>query len=335
MQRLSMSASHRPELGGSLTRRPPMQTDSRPQRAHPPRPLASGVHAAIAKKKMTPPPVLASEVLREDLAPIEPGRHASRLWDLALALLYLAVGICLRINLGVSGVSPDPGAACLAAAAAVGATAVVPFPYLWRAVVGGVIGASVVALGIFGGGPLALLTGPGSTPWVEPFRVATCVALPAALLFRSHYRAYERGRVLLGAAFVLSLPFLVHEAILTTEGPLLARVAAGLALLVPISGLFAFMSSPPTSMTVLCAEALTAVLAIELGLRQLYMPRLAGAGPLAYVLTGLAFFASVVPIALGLFQTFAAIYAREARKVDLHRPSSEPEAPPSEIATSD
>jgi hypothetical protein len=85
---------------------------------------------------------------------------------------------------------------------------------------------------------------------------------------------------------------------------------------------------------VLCAEALTALLALEIGLRQLYMPRLVGAGPLAYVLAGLAFFASVVPMALGLFQTFAAIYAREARKVDVHRPS-EPEAPPSEAATSD
>ena len=39
----------------------------------------------------------------------------------------------------------------------------------------------------------------------------------------------------------------------------------------------------------------------------------AGAGPLAYVLTAVAFFASVVPIALGLFQTFAAIYARAGR----------------------
>ena len=82
------------------------------------------------------------------------------------------------------------------------------------------------------------------------------------------------------------------------------------------------------------AQALTALVSLELGLRQFYAPRLAGAGQLAYPLTALAFFASVVPIALGLFQTFAAIYAREARKVDVHRPS-EPEAPPSEAATSD
>jgi len=328
-----MSASHRPDVGSSLNRLTPMQTDSRPQRAHPPRPLASGVRSAIVKKK-TPPPILASEVLREDLAPIEPGRRASRLWDGGLALLYLAVGVCLRFDLGISGVSPDAGAACLAAAAAVAATALVPFPYLWRALVGGIIGALVVALGLFGGGPLALLTGPGSTPWVEPFRVLTCVALPAALLFRSHYRAYPLGRVLLGGAFVLALPFLVHEAILTTQGAPIARIAAGLALVGPLSALFAFMSSPTTSMTALCAQSLTALLALELGLRQFYAPRPVGAGPLAFALTGVAFFASVVPMALGLFQTLAAIYAREARQVDVHRPS-EPEPPESEPAAAD
>jgi hypothetical protein len=285
-------------------------------------------------KKNTPPPILASDVLREDLAPIEPGRRASRLWDAGLALLYLGVGVGLRFDLGVSGVSPDAGAACLAAAAAVAATALVPFPYLWRAIVGGVIGALVVVLGLLGGGPLALLAGPGSATWVEAFRVVTCVAIPAALLFRSHYRAYPRGRVILGAAFVLSLPFFVHEIALTTEGPAVARVAAALALLGPLSGLFAFMAAPTTSMTALCAQALTALLALEIGLRQVYAPEAPGAGPVAYALTAVAFFASVVPIALGLFQTLAAIYAREAREVDVHRPS-EPEAPPNEAATLD
>jgi hypothetical protein len=333
VSRQSMSPSHRPEVGSSLRRLSPMQTQPRPHRAHPPRPLTSGVHAAVVKKK-APPPVLASEVLREDLAPIEPGRRASRLWDAGLALLYLGVGVCLRLHMGVSGVSPDAGAACLAAAAAVAATALVPFPYLWRAIVGGVIGAAVVILGFAGGGPLALLAGHGSSVWVEAFRVLTCITIPAALLFRSHYRAYQRGRVLLGAAFVLALPFLAHEAALTAGGPSVARVAAALALLGPLSGLFAFMAAPTTSMTALCAQALTALLALEIGLRQVYAPPATGSGPLAYALTAVAFFASVVPIALGLFQTLAAIYAREAREVDVHRPS-EPESPRSEAATLD
>jgi len=305
-----------------------MQTQSRPHRAQPPRPLASGVHAAVKKKLKTPPPILASDVLREDLAPIEPGRNASRLWDAGAALLYLGVGICLRFNLGVSDLAPQASAVCLAAAAACGATALVPFPYLWRAMVGGLVGAAVVTLGLFGAGPLALLAAPDSSRWVEVLRVVTCVALPAALLFRSYYRAYQRGRALLGVAFALAVPFLIHEIIATTHGPGIARVGAALGLIGAVSGLFAFMSAPTTATTAWCAQALTALLALDLGLRQLYMPALSGAGPMAYALTAVAFFTSVVPIALGLFQTLAAIYAPEARLVDVHRPSQPSEEAP-------
>jgi hypothetical protein len=298
-----------------------MQTQPRPRRAQPPRPLASGVHAAVKKKLKTPPPILASDVLREDLAPIEPGRNASRLWGGAAALLYLSVGIGLRLNLGVSDLAPQASAISLAAAAACGATALVPFPYLWRAIVGAAIGATVVTLGLLRAGPLALLTAPYSSAWIEILRVVTCIALPAALLFRSSYRAYQRGRALLGVAYALAAPFLIHECIAMTHGPLIAQVGAALALAGALSGLFAFMSAPTTATTAWCAQALTALLALELGLRQLYAPRLSGAGPLAYALTAVAFFTAVVPMALGLFQTLAAVYASEARLVDVHRPS--------------
>ena len=308
-----------------------MQTQSPSGRAHPPRSPASGVHTAPAKtaKKKTPPPVLASDVLREDLAPIEPGRRASRLWDGGVALLFLAVGVCLRFGLGVANISPQAGAICLAAAAATGATGLVPFPYLWRAVVGGLAGATVVALGLFGAGPLALLAQPVSNPLTEIFRVITCVAVPAALLFRSHYRAYERGRLLLAVAFVLAFPFLAASARVAIEGPAMAKLGAGLAVTGALLGLIAFMSAPTTLVSAWCAQVLTAMIAADIGLRQLYAPRPSGAGDLAYVLTGVAFFASVVPVALGLFQTWAAVYAREARLVDVHRPSEPDPAPPS------
>jgi hypothetical protein len=308
-----------------------MQTQSRSGRAHPPRSPASGVHTAPMKtaKKKTPPPILASDVLREDLAPIEPGRHASRWWDGGVALLFLAVGVCLRFGLGVADISPQAGAICLAAAAATGATGLVPFPYLWRALVGALAGATVIALGLFGAGPLALLAAPISSPLTEIFRVATCAAIPAALLFRSHYRAYERGRLLLAVAFVLALPFLASSALIAFEGPVMAKVGAGLAITGALLGLVAFMSAPTTLVSAWCAQVLTALIAADIGLRQLYAPRAPGSGILTYVLTGVAFFASVVPIALGLFQTWAAAYAREARLVDVHRPSAPDPAPPS------
>jgi hypothetical protein len=286
------------------------------------------VHAAVKKKMKTPPPILASDVLREDLAPIEPGRSASRLWDAGAAVLFLGVGICLRLGFGVSELAPQASAVCLAAAAASGATALVPFPYLWRAIVGGTVGAAVALLGLFGSGPLALLTSPNSSVWVESMRVLTCVALPAALLFRSHYRVYQRGRALLAVAYVLTIPFLIHAGMATTQGPGLARVGGALALTGALSGLFAFMSAPTTTTTAWCAQALTALVALDIGLRQLYAPALAGAGSIAYVLTAVAFFASVVPVALGLFQTLAAVYAPEARLVDVHRVSQPHEEAP-------
>ena len=186
-------------------------------------------------------------------------------------------------------------------------------------------------LGFLGAGPLALLAEPVSNPLTELFRVVTCVVVPAALLFRSHYRAYERGRLLLAMAFVLSLPFLGSSALIVVGGSTTAKIGAGLAITGALLGLIAFMSAPTTFVSAWCAQLLTALIAVDIGLRQLYAPRPAGAGDLAYVLTGVAFFASVVPIALGLFQTWAAVYAREARLIDVHRPS-EPESPPPSIS---
>src|SRR5262249_41544743 len=148
-------------------------------------------------------------------------------------------------------------------------------------------------------------------------RALTCVVLPAALLFRSHYRAYPRGRLMLGIAYALAFPFLVKEAFLIGQSPVMARIGAALVVSGALSGLFPSMAAPPTGMTALCAQSLTALAALDIGLRQLYRPAAHLGGPLAYPLTAVTFFASVVPIALGLFQTLSAIYAPDARRVDV------------------
>ena len=295
-----------------------MQTQSRPRRAQPPGPLASGVHAAVRKKMKTPPPILASDVLREDLAPIEPGRNASRLWDGGAALLYLGVGICLRLDLGVSQLAPQASAICLAAAAASGATALVPFPYLWRAVVGAMVGATVVTLGLFGAGPLALLTAPDSSAWIEALRVLTCTALPAALLFRS---------------LLPSLP--------SRSGSARRRVPRRIAVSHSRRhGHDGRRRDRPHRRSARSDRRALWTFRVHGGAdhrddrlvragsdrargsrdraRQLYAPHLSGAGPIAYTLTAVAFFTAVVPMALGLFQTLAAVYAPEARMIDVH-----------------
>ena len=245
-----------------------------------------------------------------------------------MAAVLVAVGICLRLNLGVVGVSPGAARVCLAAALAIAATALLPFPYLWRASVGAIIGTIVVVVGLCGGGPLALLASPDvSSVWLEMSRILACVVLPAALLFRSHYRAYARGRMLLAVAYALALPFLIGELSVSLEAAsVLARIGAGLSLCAVLSGSFAFMEAPTTSTTAWCAEVLTGVVALELGLREAYAAHPAGAGPFAYSLTALAFVASVSPIALGLFQVLAAVHGPEARLVNVHQ------APPAENA---
>ena len=234
-------ASQRGEVRGSLTELTPHADASAPPNGRASKFVrvgrSSGDTRGIKhnKKTKTPPPVLASEVLREDLAPFEPCRGVSRFWDGMVAMLYLAVGVALRFDLGVSGVSPQAGAVCLAAAAASAATAVVPFLICGGRWSGAWSGRGRGVGRLYGRRPLGRLEPDESTIWFELFRVLACVALPAALLFRSYYRAYARGRVLLGIAIAVTLPFLIQSAYLTTQGPTLARLGSALAVTAALS----------------------------------------------------------------------------------------------------
>jgi len=119
--------------------------------------------------------------------------------------------------------------------------------------------------------------------------------------------------LLLAVAFVLALPFLASSMLIALDGPTMARVGAGLAITGALLGIIAFMSAPTTLVSAWCAQVLTALIAADIGLRQLYAPRPPGSGDLVYVLTGVA------------------VYAREARLVDVHRPSA-PDPPPASVA---
>jgi hypothetical protein len=290
----------------------------------------SGVHAAVAgRQHETPPPVLASEVLREDLAPIEPGRLASRFWSGSAALALVAVGIALRFDLGTSGGSLGPGTICLAIAAAEAATALVPLPYLWRAMAGAAVCLAAVIVGLLGAGPLALLAAPGvSGPWTELSRLVAAVVLPAAILFRSHYRAYVRGRLLLALAATLAVPFLAHEAMhfIDASSPV-EQIGPGLAIAIVLLTVVAFLGAPTTSTTIFCAVLLGFTVALDVFLRQAYLPQPPGSGPAGHVLTAVAFVACTSPIAMGLFQLLATIYGPDARQVDVRQPAPEGRPP--------
>jgi hypothetical protein len=256
----------------------------------------------------------------------------SRLWSAGAAAVLLVVGLSLHWGLGYAGVFPGAGTICLAVAASEAATAVVPLPYLWRAMVGASVCMAAVLIGLLGGGPLALLAAPGlSGPWTEVFRVVAAIVLPAAIFFRSHYRAYGRGRILLAVAFALSLPFLVRQgaAFMQATEPV-AQIGPAVAIAVVLLTVFVFLGAPTTALTAFCAALLGVSIALDMGLRQAHMPPPAGGGPLSHLLAAAAFAACTSPIAMGLFQLLATIYARDARLVDVRQPPPEDEPPPSQ-----
>src|SRR5262249_29293183 len=138
-----------------------------------------------------PPPrlVLASEALREDMAPIEPdgkvGRQAIGGVAVALALL----GVPLRQGTERALIGDTAGSLSFAAAGAAAALAACPFSYTVRASAVLFLGLLLMALGLDGTGPLAGLH-VESTVWLELTRLLVLATLPAALLFRARYRAY-------------------------------------------------------------------------------------------------------------------------------------------------
>jgi hypothetical protein len=219
-----------------------------------------------ASESSRPPPrlVLASEALREDLAPVEPGRRSCR-WalggiSLALALLGLALH-------GSSGVLGGASGVTFAAAAASAGLAGAPVSYSLRAVSIGALGALLMLLGLEAQGPLAGLR-LGSTFSLEASRLVALTVLPGALLFRAHYRAYPVARWVLGAALLATAPFLVNRCIsaFAPGAAVLDRAAALLNGAVVLAGFFGFMGADTTAggsvwaalvLGILCSDILT------------------------------------------------------------------------------
>ena len=152
------------------------------------------------------PPYLASEILREDLTPSEPGKKLLEL------LLYVAPALGIAAAL-VSGLSRTATWVALVALTGLLALARFELPYATRAV--------LVAL--TGGGTLTLVS-----VWCltlgERFDRAllagAATLLPAALLFRAWYRASEVARALVGGSLLLALAW----ALATSDRQLLSLV---------------------------------------------------------------------------------------------------------------
>lgn len=284
----------------------------------------SGVHRAVSDPK---PPLLASEALREEIAPLQPGREQSRIWIGLIALALIALGLGLRSGIGIPAVRADAATIALSAAGALVAVAVLPFPYALRAAVALIMGASLMVMGLRMEGPLAGLTVDGNTQRTVA-RLVTITVLPAALLFRSRYPTFRRAKVILAVALAVAGPFLVLETMLALDPAAHwpARAAAIGSVALSMTALFGFMGQGTTGWGGLWSPLLIAGLAAGVGLRELTLAD-TSTGFMTYPATALGLLCAAALTSLGLFQLMAFFWAPTARKLPVVRPM-ESEAPP-------
>jgi hypothetical protein len=318
------------EAGPPADLPPPAPRESEPPRdpTEDPRPQLEIATPLVEARPSEPPtrPLLASEALMEDLAPLEPARSAARWWCAALGVGFLLLGALAAAGLRPGGATTAAPSFFLAAVAFVAAVARVA--YWRRALAMVVLGLLAAALGLRGAGP-AMGLGLGGVVW-GLLRMAAATTLGAALLFRSRYRAYRGARRVLVGAFATSLPYvgyLFWHLALSDAG--LARVGAGLALAAVLAALTGFMGAETTGAGAFIALAVVGMLSAELSLQALAQPgALASWVQVLEVVSASVAFAVTAGIAsLGCFQLLAWRFAADARRIDIHAdptPSAKP-----------
>jgi len=305
-----------------------------PRAVRPPRdpvfevPSSPGIEPPPAER--TPHrPLLASEALMEDLAPVEPARDAARIWCACMGVAFLLFG-ALPLLGWVPGRAPVPwfltGVIALVAS-------ITRVTYRQRAVAMVVLGLLSGMVALHGAGH-TLLHADGGAAWALT-RLIAAVVLPAAALFRARYRAYTGARIFLGAALALSLPFAAHASARLVGADALATGSAVVVLFVLAGSLVGFMGSETTGAGAYVAGATVVTLAMDLALRGLEHGSWLAAGSGAVAFGGASGLA-----ALGLFQILAWRFAADARRIDLHsrresRPPGSDRDPASEWSTRD
>jgi hypothetical protein len=294
---------------------PPMSTTSLPSSTAPLSAPAPRVNA----------PILASDILREEVAPLAPASSAMRRCLLALSIAYglLAAGSFV-------GWLPSAPFAVGASLVTAGAAAVAwpgPVPYWARAALATLAGLLPLVLGTHGRGPLALM---GSVQGdMESVAALVLVSLlPAALFFRAQYRAFRAARGFLVVALALAAPavFFLGQGALAGETPVALRIADVLLVMAVLASLAGFLGPETTGACTIWG----AVLLAALPARQLVVSALghAGAVPIASAAGAIGEALAGTVASIGLYQLLAAALARRARMVDVHRivgPSAEEE----------
>ncbi len=273
--------------------------------------------------------MLASEALKDELAPVEPLRAQARAWCVAAGAVFAALGFAPRWT-----PAGKPVVELCAGAAAV-AVGLAPMSYRLRAALMVSVAAAVGLLGVLGVGPAsAMAYSVGEWGLLHMIAVA---ALPAALLFRSRYRAYAGARAILAAALALALPLLSYCALAIDGAPLAVQITSALAIVAVGFSLVGFMGSETTVAGDYLAGAIIAAVVAQVG--AVTVGKLQPANPQVWIsmLASAASFGGAAAVsAIGLFQLLAGRHWERARQVDVHPNMSEPpSAPPSQPSLSD
>jgi len=272
-----------------------------------------------------PPPrlVLASEALREDMAPLEPDRGLGRQAIGGTALALALLGVVLRQHAERALVGDTAASLSFAAAGAAAALACLPFSYSVRAVAIFAVGVALMAFGADSIGPLAGLR-LGSTMGLEVTRLLVLASLPGALLFRARYRGYPRARLVLGLSLIAAAPFAISRGLVaaSSAASLVDRVAAGMDLAVILAGLFGFMGADTTGGGSVWASLVIFFLSLDIFLRELGTPESVALWA-EHAATAVAAACAATMASVGGYQLLAAHLARDARRLMRRRGSTD------------
>lgn len=258
-----------------------------------------------------PRPLLASEALAEERAPLQPWRVGVRLALLSCAVSLTVLGLGVWAGVGLPG---EAAALSFSAAAGTAMIAVVPFAYPVRAAMTTLVGVALMTLGLQGMGPLAGLTVDGGT-LKDLERMVVGSALPSALLLRARYPTFQLTRLLLGCAFLLAVPLLVTEVVLAVDHQLswVTRLAAGTVAILLTTSVAGALGDGNLGFSSPWAWLILVAIPGEIALRQFTLLAGAGAGWLTYPATGLAMACASLLVSLGLAQLGASVIAPRAR----------------------
>lgn len=254
------------------------------------------------------PPFLASEILREDLSPREPGTQT-------LSLAIQIAGIAGFLGILLMGYASLVGILCAVVCLGIAVLARLPLSYTTRA--GALAAISGIALAGVAYGRLSV----GSTN-DDPLLALACALLPAALLFRAWYRSAQLARGLVAGSLVLAVTWAAltsHRGLLTlgfTWQSWLPALAWYLFCILCLLSLLAFMGDETTGGCDAWALGLCVWFALFTFLRAaMEMETYAPSMQATAAALGVAEAAFATPLAIALAQLWARAFVTRPRVV--------------------